>query len=78
MNKPNKPANNGSVWKVAGLVTALGIDFAVCTVGGFFLGSWQDKLWSGNGLGIGLGVLIGIVVGIIGIVALIQPVMRRK
>ncbi|GJM83957.1 hypothetical protein HMSSN139_64530 [Paenibacillus sp. HMSSN-139] len=60
------------------MVTALGIDFAVCTVGGYFLGSWMDKLWSGNGLGIGLGVLIGIALGIVSIVALIKPVMRGK
>lgn len=78
MKDPAKPERNGNVWKVVSLVTALGTNFAVCTVGGFFLGKWLDKLWFGNGIGIGLGVLLGIVVGILSIVTLIKSVMGDK
>ncbi|CAM4221578.1 AtpZ/AtpI family protein [Paenibacillus phoenicis] len=76
MKDPIKPdKNNNSVWKAVAVVTALGTNFAVCAVGGYFLGAWLDKLWFKNGLGIGLGVLIGIAAGIIGIVALIKSVV---
>ncbi|CAM4369635.1 hypothetical protein HMSSN036_66620 [Paenibacillus macerans] len=78
MEDPIKPGGNNSVWKVAALVTALGTNFAICTIGGFYFGSWLDKLWLTNGVGIGLGVLTGIAVGIVGIVALIRSVMRGK
>lgn len=78
MADPVKPDRNGNVFKVISLVTALGTNFTVCTVGGFFLGRWLDKLWFGNGIGIGLGVLVGILVGILGIVTLIKSVMGDK
>ncbi|MNN21169.1 putative F0F1-ATPase subunit [compost metagenome] len=76
MEDPTKPGkNNNSVGKAVAVVTALGMNFAVCAVGGYFLGTWMDKLWFKNGLGIGLGVLIGIAAGILGIVALIKSVV---
>ncbi|WMT40711.1 AtpZ/AtpI family protein [Paenibacillus sp. D2_2] len=75
MKDPTKSDDNNSGWKAVGLVTALGIELAVCTFGGFYLGSWLDKIWLGNGLGIGLGVLLGIIIGILGIIALIKTVM---
>ncbi|MFD1179166.1 AtpZ/AtpI family protein [Paenibacillus puldeungensis] len=74
MGKPTNPGN-GNPMKAITLVTALGINLAVCTVGGYFLGSWLDRQWLGNGLGIGLGVLIGIAAGISGIFALIKLVL---
>ncbi|MDU2239977.1 MAG: AtpZ/AtpI family protein [Paenibacillus sp.] len=76
MEDPTKPGkNNNSVGKAVAVVTALGMNFAVCAVGGYFLGTWMDKLWFKNGLGIGLGVLIGIAAGILGIVVLIKSVV---
>lgn len=75
MEDPTKPGKNNGVWKAVAVVTALGTNFAVCAVGGYFLGAWMDKLWFKNGLGIGLGVLIGIAAGILGIVALIKSVV---
>lgn len=65
----------GNPMKAITLVTSLGVNLAVCTVGGYFLGSWLDRHWLGNGLGIGLGVLIGIAVGVSGIFALIKLVL---
>ncbi|MMZ69209.1 putative F0F1-ATPase subunit [compost metagenome] len=78
MSSPTKPDNNGNAWRAIGLVTALGTNLAVCTVGGYYLGSWLDRHWFGNGLGIGLGVLVGIVAGILGIITLIKSVMGEK
>ncbi|MCM3700987.1 AtpZ/AtpI family protein [Paenibacillus macerans] len=78
MEDPTKPGANNSVWKVAALVTALGTNFAMCTIGGFYFGSWLDKLWLTNGVGIGLGVLAGIAVGIVSIAVLIRSVVRGK
>ncbi len=75
MVDPTKPDRNGGVWRAVALVTALGTNLAVCAVGGYYLGSFLDRIWFGNGLGIGLGVLVGLVVGILGIIALIKSVM---
>ncbi|WP_435922767.1 AtpZ/AtpI family protein [Paenibacillus sp. DYY-L-2] len=78
MDDPTKPDKNGNALRAVALVTALGTNLAVCAVGGFYLGSWLDRQWFGNGLGIGLGVLVGLAAGILGIIALIKSVMGGK
>ncbi|USB32889.1 AtpZ/AtpI family protein [Paenibacillus sp. YPG26] len=74
----DKPANTGTVLKAAGLVSAIGIDIAVCTVAGYYLGSWWDSFGSGSSTGIrtGIGVLIGVVIGMVSVIYLIKKVME--
>lgn len=59
-----------------GLVTAIGVDLAGCTVGGFLLGRWLGGMWGNPSLWIGLGVLFGMVSGAASIAAVIKSVMR--
>ncbi|MFD1887470.1 AtpZ/AtpI family protein [Paenibacillus wenxiniae] len=72
--QPHKP-DRSSPWKAVGLVGAIGIDLTVCTLAGFWFGSWLDRLWNGSGIGIAVGVLAGLAVGIVGIIVIIKKIV---
>lgn len=72
----NKP--DSSPWKAVGLVSAIGVDLALCTLAGFWFGSWLDGMWNHSGLGIGLGVLAGLIAGIVSIVIIIQKITGER
>lgn len=74
----DKPVRTGNILKAAGLVSAIGIDIAACTVAGYYLGSWWDSFGSGSATGIrtGIGVLIGVVIGMVSVIFLIKKVME--
>ncbi|WP_458121085.1 AtpZ/AtpI family protein [Paenibacillus sp. Z6-24] len=73
--QPKHKPPNSSPWKAISLVSAIGLDLAVCTLVGFWFGSWLDRLWNGSGLWIGIGVLIGLIAGIFGIIVIIKKIV---
>ncbi|WP_145139591.1 AtpZ/AtpI family protein [Paenibacillus sp. Y412MC10] len=82
MNQHDKPQksnkNAASPLKYAGLVSAIGIDLAACTLGGFYLGSWLDKIWGGPGLWIAFGVLLGLAIGGVSVFMITKAVMGES
>ncbi|WP_227874262.1 AtpZ/AtpI family protein [Tumebacillus algifaecis] len=58
-------------WRAFGLVSAIGIDLAICTVGGTLLGQWLDGLLGTSPWMLLLGILLGLTAGIYGITKLI-------
>ncbi|GAF10198.1 AtpZ/AtpI family protein [Paenibacillus pini] len=61
-----------------GLVSAIGIDLAAFTLGGFFLGSWLDKVQGSHGLWVALGVVVGVLAGIVSVVVIIKAVLGES
>lgn len=58
-------------WKAVALVSAIGIDLAVCVLAGFFGGKFlYDRF--GGALWIAFGVLVGLAAGFINIIYLIK------
>ncbi|WP_138495794.1 AtpZ/AtpI family protein [Paenibacillus pinistramenti] len=88
MDKPDHSKNtdksgsqNGSnhaAWKMAGTVSMIGIDFTVCTMAGFYLGSWGGNHFGNKGIWIAVSVLGGMIAGILGAVAIIRGIMRES
>ncbi|WP_379129961.1 AtpZ/AtpI family protein [Paenibacillus sp. sgz500958] len=77
--KPEEPRNQtGKAFKAMSLVSAVGIDLAAFTLGGYFLGAWLDRRWDGSGLGVALGVVLGVLCGITGVVFIIKAVMEES
>lgn len=77
--KPKKPGNNkGNPLKAMGLVTTVGSSLAACTFGGFYVGSWLDKMWNLSGIGTAFGVLLGLFAGAVSIIAIIKAVMGES
>lgn len=72
-----KSKNDGIPWRAMGLVTALGLDIAACTLLGFYVGRWVGKMNESVPLGTGLGVLIGVIVGVINVIVLIKKVLEE-
>ncbi|MBP2001823.1 F0F1-type ATP synthase assembly protein I [Paenibacillus shirakamiensis] len=70
--------NSSGALKAMGLVSAIGIDLAACTLGGFYLGSWMDKNWGLSGIGTAFGVLLGVFIGALSIIAIIKAVMGES
>lgn len=82
MSKPEKPQktnkNTASPMKYMGLVSAIGIDLAACTLGGFYLGVWLDKVLGGPGLWIAFGVLLGLLIGGVSVFMITKAVMGES
>ncbi|MBY9077651.1 AtpZ/AtpI family protein [Paenibacillus sp. HN-1] len=80
MKQPEQPNNGdrnpGRSLQAMGLVTAIGVDLAGCTLGGYYLGNWLGDKWGNPGLWIGAGVLFGMLSGALSIVSIIKKVMR--
>ncbi|ODP27357.1 hypothetical protein PTI45_03291 [Paenibacillus nuruki] len=74
-DEPKSSNSSSNPWKAVGLVSVIGIDLAVCTLAGFWFGSWLDKVWNSSGIGTGLGVLAGMILGIFGIVLIIKKIV---
>ncbi|OKP98487.1 AtpZ/AtpI family protein [Paenibacillus sp. P46E] len=72
----NDNRNAGKSFQAMGLVTAIGVDLAGCTIGGYLLGKWLGGMWGNPGLWIGLGVLFGMLSGAASLAAVIKKVMR--
>ncbi|MFB5759917.1 AtpZ/AtpI family protein [Paenibacillus medicaginis] len=82
MAEPEKPDRNrndgGNPWKAIGLVSALGIDLAVCAFAGFYAGGWLDEKLGGTGIWIAVSVLAGLAVGGISVAMVIRKVLRNS
>ena len=78
-DEPQEPQKQtGKALKAMSLVSAVGIDLAAFTLGGYFLGTWLDNKWGGSGLGVALGVTVGVLCGITGVVFIIKAVMEES
>ncbi|HEU4963521.1 MAG TPA: AtpZ/AtpI family protein [Bacilli bacterium] len=82
-----KPAYNpyqtqsGEVLRAFGLVSAIGIDLAICVIGGSVTGWWLDKQWGTTPWMLLLGIVVGLGAGVYGVVKLIQnfgPEAQKK
>lgn len=77
-NKPAKSDDNNDAnrqeksWSAFGLVSAIGLDLAICTVGGTYLGMWLDKVFGTAPWMLLVGILLGMTAGILGIVQLLK------
>ncbi|GIO67537.1 AtpZ/AtpI family protein [Paenibacillus sp. JTLBN-2024] len=82
MSKPEKPRktnkNVATPMKYIGLASAIGIDLAACTLGGFYLGSWLDKILGGPGLWIAFGVLFGLLIGGVSVFIITKAVLGES
>jgi ATP synthase protein I len=67
----NGQTGRGEGWNAFGLVSAIGADMAICTVGGTYLGKWLDSLWGTSPWMLLLGVIVGLAAGVYGIVRLL-------
>jgi ATP synthase protein I len=74
----DKPDPGGSAWKMASVVSLIGVDFAVCTMAGFYAGSWLGNWLGSRGIGVGMGVLAGMGAGVFGAVVIIRRIMRES
>lgn len=68
-----KPSKN--LWKTLILANALGIDFVVCVLAGFFLGSYAERL-TGQILWMVAGLLLGIAAGIWSVIFIVKRYME--
>jgi F0F1-type ATP synthase assembly protein I len=77
-NKKVNSGNNGDKgpkeggWSAFGLVSAIGLDLAICTVGGTYLGMWLDDLFGTEPWLLLVGIMLGLTAGILGIVQLLK------
>jgi len=77
--KPDRNRNNGgNPWKAIGLVSALGIDLAVCAFVGFYVGRWLDEKLGGTGIWIAVSVLAGLAAGGLSVAMVIRKVLRNS
>ncbi|MFC0216404.1 AtpZ/AtpI family protein [Paenibacillus chartarius] len=71
-----KDPNNQSPWRAAGLVTALGLDIVVCTMIGYFAGSYAGKYFGSPTAWTVGGVLVGFAIGIITVVLMLKKFLE--
>lgn len=80
--KPNPyHTDKRDVLRAYGLISAIGMDLAACTVAGVFLGKWLDRLWGTSPWMLLLGIVVGLAGGIVGVVKILQtfgPEKRAK
>lgn len=55
------------------LVTAIGIDLAICVLAGVWAGRWLDERMGSDPLFLIIGIFLGLAVGILVIIRLIKP-----
>lgn len=71
------PIRNSGAWRAAGLVSAVGVNIAVCTLLGFYGGGWLGEWLGGGPIWSAIGVLIGIFVGFVGAFMMIRKVLEE-
>jgi F0F1-type ATP synthase assembly protein I len=68
--KPSDPKDNP--WRAAALTSAIGIDFAVCLLAGYWFGDWLSRIFGGQ-----LWVLGGFLLGLASAVFSIYFLIKR-
>lgn len=63
-----KKSNQDSPWRAAGMVSAMGIDLAVCIYLGYLVGNWLGSIVTG--------VLVGLAVGIYTCILILKRVVE--
>ncbi|AWB46280.1 hypothetical protein DCC85_20335 [Paenibacillus sp. CAA11] len=77
-NTEKNTKNDRSIWIMLGTVSAIGIEFAACTIAGFYLGTWLGSHLGNRQVWVLVGVLAGMVVGVAGAVGVIRRIMRES
>lgn len=67
----NEKQQKSEAMRAFGLISAIGVDMAACTIGGTMLGKWLDSLFGTAPFLLLLGILIGVAGGILGVVKLV-------
>lgn len=77
--RPQPPPPDENPWKAAGLVTAIGVEFAVCVGLGWWIGAVADRN-NGTSYWYMVGLVAGLVAGIGSAIGLIRKFTgeRRK
>ncbi|HET7658116.1 MAG TPA: AtpZ/AtpI family protein [Bacillales bacterium] len=57
--------NNNDTWRMIGLVGTFGLEIAICTIGGLFLGRYLDSSFDTKPVWLLVGTFGGLVVGIL-------------
>ncbi len=65
--------NDENPWRALALVSAIGIDLAICVIAGVWVGNWLDGRLGSEPLFLIIGILLGLTVGILVIIRLIKP-----
>ncbi|ATF16008.1 AtpZ/AtpI family protein [Brevibacillus sp. HB1.2] len=60
-------------WRALGLVSVLGLDFAICVVAGFMIGRYADRLLATDPWFLLIGLITGIAIGVYTVYRLIRP-----
>jgi len=68
---------NGSL-KAFMFVGLIGVDLAITTIGGFWLGRLLDRKWNTEPLFLIMGVLLGLAVGISSLIPLVKSFVGDK
>lgn len=78
-DKPNGTVDsNGRVWRTLGSVSAIGTEFATCTVAGFYGGTWLGNRIGNREIWVVVGLLVGMATGAAGAITLIRRIMREN
>ncbi|TCP55629.1 F0F1-type ATP synthase assembly protein I [Tumebacillus sp. BK434] len=75
-----KHGEKNEAWRAFGLVSAIGLDLAICTIGGTVLGNWLDGWLGTSPWLLLLGIMLGLTAGIYGItklIAVFQPEQKE-
>lgn len=59
-------------WRAAVIVSAMGVDLAVCLGAGYWIGAYADRRFETGQLWTMIGMLAGLIIGAIGVVYLIR------
>lgn len=74
----NKRDPSNQPWRAAALVGALGLDVAVCTLVGYFLGSLAGEHLGNTKAWLLGGVLTGLFIGILTAILVVKKVLEDK
>jgi len=71
-----KSPRNYNGWKAAGIVSAIGVDFGVCTLLGFYGGKWLSDQLGGNPLWTALGIILGVLTGAVTVIFMVKKLLE--
>jgi F0F1-type ATP synthase assembly protein I len=66
------PNRNDNPWRAAGLVSAMGAELVVCTLGGYYLGQFIGSRTGAEAFWMITGLVLGLATGVFGIIFLVK------